>query len=209
MQPSVDNLALGDFGMVMVADADGRALDAQLVIIGDCETYSLERLAQCADTIADRRVDASRSAGLSHTVAFQQWQTDAVEEVRDGHVQRGAATHRVFALSAEDVHDLLVYELVVDGMLNPQRNRNATTLLGTGPCTCDIGGTSENPPFCAFAGFLRGGVVDLLEDSRYSKDEGRFERMEISEHRLEIAGQTERHIPGETHILHVSREDVG
>ena len=41
------------------------------------------------------------------------------------------------------------------------------------------------------SGLLRGRIVDLFENPRHGEDERRFERLEIGENGLQIAGQTE------------------
>ena len=69
-------------------------------------------------------------------------------------------------------------------------------------------GTCENTSFEAVAGLLRRRIVNLFEDTRHGKDERRLERLEISQDRLQVAGQTKRNIAGEAEELHVAGEHM-
>ena len=209
MQPSVDDLLLGDLGVVVVPLADRRTLDAQLAVLVNAHRRAFQRQADGADLVADRRVHAGRCAGFGHAVPFKQRQAHAVEEVRDRHVQRGAAGDRVFHAAAEHLHDGGVHELVVHGVLDVQRRRNAVArLLGLGPFTGYHRGVGEDAPLEPASGLLRGGIVDLLEDARHGQDKGGLERAEIGENRLQVAGQAQRDVAGEAEELHIPGEHV-
>ena len=73
-----------------------------------------------------------------------------------------------------------------------QREWNAPTgLLSMRPIVCRLGGVSENTSLETGSGLLRGRILDLFENPRHGEDERRFERLEIGENGLQIAGQTE------------------
>ena len=76
------------------------------------------------------------------------------------------------------------------------------------PVARRLRGTCENTSFEAGSGLLRRRIVDLFEDSRHGKDERRLERLEISQDRLQVAGQAKRNIAGEAEELHVAGEHM-
>ena len=71
MQPSIDNLLLGNVRIVVVSGAYGRALYAQLPFFVDPHGHALQRQADGADLVAFGRIDARGGARFGHAVAFQ------------------------------------------------------------------------------------------------------------------------------------------
>ena len=109
----------------MVSHAYGRALDAEFARLVDAHGHALQWQTDGADLIADRWIHAGGSAGFGHAVSFEQRQSHAIEEVRDGGVERRAAGNRVFHMSTEHIHDRRIDKLVVQRMLHTKRQRNA------------------------------------------------------------------------------------
>ena len=58
MQPPVDDLLLGDVGIVVVAGAYGRALDAQLAFLVDAHGHALQWQSDGANFVSGGRIDA-------------------------------------------------------------------------------------------------------------------------------------------------------
>ena len=58
VQPAVDNLLPGDVGIVVVAGAYGRALDAQFTFLVDTHGHALQRQSDGANLVSGGRIDA-------------------------------------------------------------------------------------------------------------------------------------------------------
>ncbi len=112
-------------------------------------------------------------------------------------------------MPAEHVHDRGIHQPAVQRVPETKHERNATTrLLGVRPVAGRLGRAGEHPALQSLAGLLGRGVVDLLEDARDGEDERRFERLEVGEDGLQIAGQAKRHVAGEAEELHVPCEHM-
>ncbi len=205
---------------VVVAAVAGEQVDAaqaDLAVVGDAHVDAGQGRTDRADPHLAGAVDGGRGGGLGEAVALEDGDPDAAVEVAEAGAERSAAGDGVLHLAAHRLTQLAVDQLVEDGVAQPQAQRHAAGILRLRPGDGGRGGPVEDLALAAGLGLGLGGVVDLLEDPRHRQDEGRLERREVVEQRLDVGrvphphpGRHRQHLdePGE-HVRERQEEQGG
>ena len=209
-EPAVFGEAGGrGLGVVVVALEDARALEEDLALVADLEGHGRQGRAHGADLGQAGRVDGDRADRLGQAVALQDGDADAAIEVGEPRGQGSAARHDVVRVAAHQADDLLVDELVGQGVLGLQGRAGAfLRVKGLGVSDRDLGRPAED--LALGAGRLRvRRVVDLLQDPRDDQEVARAEGRQVVEQVLDVRGVAEHAVAADLEDLQEAREHVG
>ena len=209
-EPAVVGEAGGcGIGVVVVALEDAGALEEDFALVADLEGHGRQGRAHGADLGQAGRVDGDRADRLGQTVALQDGDADAAVEVREPGGQGCAARDDVVRVAAHQADDLLVDELVGEGVLGFQgRGRAVVGVQGLGVGDRDLGRPAED--LALGAGRLRvRRVVDLLQDARDDQEVARLEGRQVVEQVLDVGRVAEDAVAADLEDLQEAREHVG
>src|SRR5690606_31556265 len=123
------------------------------------------------DAVRRGPVHAGGRGGLGQAIPLEDGEADTTEEVTEPFAQRSAAGDGEADLPAQCLQELAVDELAGHHVLEVEPQGRAAGVLGAGPLDGGGRGPLEDLQLAADGRLLLGGVVDLLEDTRYGEHE--------------------------------------
>ena len=209
--PTVGGHCLGgEFRLLVIAEEHVRTGELDFVILAKTHAHTGTGLADRSDLVVILPVDQHRSGGFGHAVSLNECDVvHAIEEMSQIHVQRSTTAGQPFEIRAKGGTNRLADCGHKEGMRHTVDERMAMPrLLVLAPLNEVLDGQGKNMALNARAGFLRGGVVHLLEHTGHTKQVGGFEAANVGEQMLGIGNVSDHTAAADAYILDVPREAV-